>query len=141
MDEPICAFRKRRAEAAAFQIPEPMEVCQEAEASSDFGGGRPVDSSDDSGDEGIDDIGDDSSDDIGDEGFRRILSKKERLQRRKELRSRKRSLSDYSEPDNGGAGDSDSEGSISSIVDFIIDILQPDEEEFLPAGDEEERNC
>ena len=125
MDEPICAFRKRRAEAAAFQIPEPVEVCQEAEASSDFGGGRPVDSSDDS----------------SDEGFRRILSKKERRQRRKELRSRRRSLSDYSEPDNGGAGDSDSEGSVSSILDFIIDILQPDEEEFLPTGDEEERNC
>ena len=125
MDEPICAFRKRRAEAAAFQIPEPVEVCQEAEASSDFGGGRPVDSSDDS----------------GDEGDRRILSKKERRQRRKELKSRKRSLSDIIEPDNGGAGDSDSEGSVSSILDFIIDILQPDEEEFLPTGDEEERNC
>ena len=133
MDEPICAFRERRAEAAAFQIPEPVEVCQEAEASSDFGGGRPVDSSGDSGDEGIDDS--------SDEGFRRILSKKERRQRRKELRSRRRSLSDYSEPDNGGAGDSDSEGSVSSILDFIIDILQPDEEEFLPTGDEEERNC
>ena len=125
MDEPICAFRERRAEAAAFQIPEPVEVCQEAEASSDFGGGRPVDSSDDS----------------GDEGDRRILSKKERRQRRKELKSRKRSLSDIIEPDNGGAGDSDSEGSVSSILDFIIDILQPDEEEFLPTGDEEERNC
>ena len=133
MDEPICAFRERRAEAAAFQIPEPVEGCQEAEASSDFGGGRPVDSSDDSGDEGIDDS--------GDEGFRRILSKKERRQRRKELRSRRRSLSDYSEPDNGGAGDIDIEGSVSSILDFIIDILQPDEEEFLPTGDEEERNC
>ena len=125
MDEPICAFRERRAEAAAFQIPEPVEVCQEAEASSDFGGGRPVDSSDDS----------------GDEGDRRILSKKERRQRRKELKSRKRSLSDIIEPDNGGSGDSDSEGSVSSILDFIIDILQPDEEEFLPTGDEEERNC
>ena len=128
VQEPICAFRRRRAEAAAFQIPEPVEVCSSDEERPSFGRGRLVGSSDD-------------SDDIGDEGERRILSKKERRQRRKELRSRRRSLSSDERPGNGGEGLSDGEGSASEIIDFIIDILTPDEEESLPAGDEVERNC
>ena len=118
VQEPICVFRRRRAEAAAFQIPEPVEVCSSDEERPAFGRGRPAGSSDDSDDGG----------DIGDEGERRILSKKERRQRRKELRSRRRSLSSDGEPDYGIAGGSDGEGSASEIIDIIIDILTPDED-------------
>ena len=91
LDEPICAFRARRAAAASFQIPEPVEVCPEVEARPDFGRGRPVRDNSDS----------------GSDSDRRILSKEERRQRRNERRSRRRSLSSDS---GSGCGSSSSDG-------------------------------
>ena len=100
LDEPICAFRRRRAEAASFQIPEPVQVCPEVEARPDFGRGRPVNNGSDS--------------DSGSDSDRRILSKKERRQRRNELRSRRRSLS--SDSGSGCGSDSSDGGNCGNTV-------------------------